>query len=139
MDRLRCRIVRNHATCGNGRTCRCFRESAGRASLASDWGCGVFEVAVSADGADVLVMVAGDVDMLSAPRLRVAIREAVLRAGPGTIVLDLSRVTFLDSSGVQALLDGYHAAMVAGGRLTVRGAHGTAARVLQIVGLSRFF
>jgi anti-anti-sigma regulatory factor len=41
---------------------------------------------------------------------------------------------FLDSSGVQALVDGYHSAMVVGETLSVRGAP---ARVLRIVGLDR--
>jgi anti-sigma B factor antagonist len=99
----------------------------------------VLQVAVSEAGAEVLVEAVGDIDMLGAPQLRAALREAVARAGTGTITLDLSGVTFLDSTGVQALLDGYHQAMIAGGRLAVRGAHGTAARVLQIVGLTRLF
>ena len=99
----------------------------------------MLRVVVSEDGADVLVEAVGEVDMLGAPQLRAALREAVARAGTGTIVLDLARVDFLDSTGVQAMLDGYHAAMVAGGRLTLRGTHGTAMRVLQVVGLSRVF
>jgi anti-anti-sigma regulatory factor len=44
-------------------------------------------------------------------------------------------VDFLDSSGVQVLIDGYHRAMVAGGTLTVRGARGAPARVLRVVGM----
>jgi anti-anti-sigma factor len=96
----------------------------------------VFEVAVSADAGRALVEVAGDVDMLTAGQLRAALTEAVRRAGAGPVVVDLGRVRFLDSSGVQALLDGYHTAMVAGGTLTVRGAAGTAARVLHVVGLA---
>jgi anti-anti-sigma factor len=99
----------------------------------------VFAVSLSTSGDDVVVAVTGEVDMLNASRLRAALHEAVARAGTGTIVLDLGEVTFLDSTGVQALLDGYHSAMVAGGRLTVRGARGTAYRVLQIVGLTRIF
>jgi anti-anti-sigma factor len=58
-------------------------------------------------------------------------------AGTGPVVVDLRRVSFMDSSGVQALVDGYHTAVVAGGTLTVRGAHGTAARVVHVVGLGR--
>jgi|SRR3954470_14126839 anti-sigma B factor antagonist len=100
-------------------------------------GCVVFAVSLSTEGDDVVVEVAGEVDVLTAPGLRAAVHEAIARAGTGTVVLDLAGVTFLDSSGVQALLDGYHSAMVAGGRLTVRGARGTAYRVLQIVGLTR--
>lgn len=73
--------------------------------------------------------------MLTAGQLREALAKAVRTAGTGPVVVDLARVSFLDSSGVQALVDGYHSAMVAGGTLTVRGAHGTVARVLEIVGV----
>jgi anti-sigma B factor antagonist len=97
----------------------------------------VFEVAITAQSGRVVVEVSGDVDMLTAGRLRDGLTEAVRVAGAGPVIVDLGRVPFLDSSGVQALLDGYHTAMVAGGTLTVRGAHGTVARVLQIVGLDQ--
>lgn len=97
----------------------------------------MFEVAVTAHVGRVVVAVAGDVDMLTAGRLREAVTEAVRVAGAGPVIVDLERVPFLDSSGVQVLLDGYHTAMVAGGTLTVRGANGTVARVLRIVGLDR--
>jgi anti-sigma B factor antagonist len=101
------------------------------------WECAVFEMAVTAHAGRVVVAVAGDVDMLTAGRLREGVAEAVRVAGAGPVIVDLERVPFLDSSGIQALLDGYHTAMVAGGTLTVRGANGTVARVLQIVGLDR--
>ncbi len=97
----------------------------------------MFEVAVTADAGRVVVEVSGDVDMLTAGRLRAGLTEAVRLAGAGPVTVDLGRVPFLDSSGIQALLDGYHTAMVAGGTLTVRGARGTVARVLQIVGIDK--
>jgi stage II sporulation protein AA (anti-sigma F factor antagonist) len=100
-------------------------------------GVAVFEVGVATDAGQVVVEVAGDVDMLTAGQLRNALTEAVRVAGTGPVVVDLSRVRFLDSSGVQVLVDGYHTAMVAGGTLTIRGASGTAARVLHIVGLAQ--
>jgi anti-anti-sigma factor len=101
--------------------------------------CAVFEVAVNVQAGRVIVDVSGDVDMLTAQRLREGLTEAVRAAGADPVIVDLSRVPFLDSSGIQALLDGYHTAMVAGGTLTVRGTHGTVTRVLQIVGLDQIF
>ncbi len=97
----------------------------------------MFEVTVWADTCRVVVDPAGEVDMLTAGQLREALAKAVRTAGTGPVVVDLARVSFLDSSGVQALVDGYHSAMVAGGTLTVRGARGTVARVLEIVGVDR--
>lgn len=97
----------------------------------------MFEVAVTAQAGRVVVEVSGDVDMLTAGQLREGLTEAVRVAGTGPVIVDLGRVPFLDSSGIQALLDGYHTAMVAGGTLAVRGVHGTVARVLQIVGVDQ--
>jgi anti-sigma B factor antagonist len=99
----------------------------------------VFDVTLTTDGGQVVVVVVGDIDVLSAGVLREALAKAVRSAGTGAIVVDLSDVGFMDSSGVQALLDGYHSAMVAGGTLSVRGASGTAERVLNIVGLASLF
>jgi anti-anti-sigma factor len=96
----------------------------------------VLEVSRSGDGGQVVVEVAGEVDVLTAGRLREALGDAVRVAGAGPVIVDLSRLDFLDSTGVQALIDGYHTAMVAGGTLTVRGAHGIPARVLRVVGLA---
>jgi anti-sigma B factor antagonist len=97
----------------------------------------VLEVRVSGDGGRVVVEVAGEIDLLTAGQLRDGLREAVRVAGTAPVIVDLSRVDFLDSSGVQVLVDGYHTAMVAGGTLTVRGARGIPARVLHVVGLAQ--
>jgi anti-sigma B factor antagonist len=97
----------------------------------------VLEVRVSDDGGRVVVEVAGEIDLLTAGQLRDGLCEAVRVAGTGLVIVDLGRVDFLDSSGVQVLVDGYHTAMVAGGTLTVRGAGGIPARVLHVVGLAK--
>jgi anti-sigma B factor antagonist len=99
----------------------------------------VFEVSVADSPEGVTVTASGEVDMLTAARLRLALGEAVTAAGVRPVIVDLNGVGFLDSSGVQALVDGYHMAMVAGGTLTVRGVRGTPARVLRLVGLAKLF
>jgi anti-sigma B factor antagonist len=53
----------------------------------------------------VVLSVAGDVDMLSAPRLLPAVEQHVADGPCRLLVLDLLAVTFLDSSGLKALLD----------------------------------
>jgi stage II sporulation protein AA (anti-sigma F factor antagonist) len=51
------------------------------------------------------------------------------------LVIDLSAVTFLDSSGIRVLVHAYQALNEAGGSLRVRGATGVVRRALEIVGL----
>ena len=55
------------------------------------------------------LLVAGEIDMQVAPRLTEAIGD-LLRDGHDRVVVDLSAVTFLDSSGLASLVDGYHQA-----------------------------
>jgi anti-sigma B factor antagonist len=55
----------------------------------------------SADGS-VVVHVAGEIDMASAPELRDALAEAVRRP-PLRLTVDLAQVSFMDSSGLNAL------------------------------------
>ncbi|HQK74885.1 MAG TPA: STAS domain-containing protein [Candidatus Hydrogenedentes bacterium] len=52
-----------------------------------------------------VVKVAGDVDLYSSPELRKAITRAVPKAG-ALAAVDLSGVTYMDSSGVATLVEG---------------------------------
>jgi anti-sigma B factor antagonist len=52
----------------------------------------------------VVVAVSGEVDALTAPRLTAAIREARAAAPDAGLIVDLSRIEFLASAGVTALL-----------------------------------
>lgn len=53
-----------------------------------------------------VVEVAGDVDLDTTPQLEAAISRCLEQAGDRPCVLDLTAVTFLDSAGLTALLDG---------------------------------
>jgi anti-anti-sigma factor len=56
-------------------------------------------------GRATVVAVAGEVDMASSPLLRSA-HEVIAGAEPGSlVVIDLSRVLFLDSSGITTLIE----------------------------------
>ena len=57
------------------------------------------------------VVVSGEVDGLTAPRLRIALRDAFDRLLGRTLVLDLSDVEFLGSPGLRTLLDSAHEGM----------------------------
>ena len=56
-----------------------------------------------------LIEAAGEIDMDSVARLRLAVMEAVEH---GSVVLDLTRVTFCDSSGVHLIYEADGAARV---------------------------
>jgi anti-anti-sigma factor len=82
----------------------------------------------------VIVRAAGELDMLTTPRLRSRL-FAHLAAGQH-VVLDLSEVTFLSASGLQVLVEADDAARDLGISLHVTGAGNRAVtRPMEITGL----
>lgn len=66
------------------------------------------------DGAEVTVSVVGHLDVAGGRRLRDRVEE-VLATRPQSIAIDASGVTFVDSSGMGALLSARHAVMTEAG------------------------
>jgi anti-sigma B factor antagonist len=84
------------------------------------------------DDADrVRLAIGGDVDMTTGEELRSAIMAAE-EEQPAELVLDLSRVDFFDSTGLQVVLDADVRASADGRRLVVVPGDGEAARVMQL-------
>lgn len=93
---------------------------------------------VDAGGQDVLV-VTGDVDLATAPEL-VAAADLLSRSEPdGALRLDLSGVTFLDSTGIGALLEIRRAAASAGTEVLVVGRSAAVDRVFAVAGITDLF
>ncbi|WP_432834257.1 STAS domain-containing protein [Dactylosporangium sp. CA-092794] len=89
----------------------------------------------SPDGT-VTITVSGELDMTSAPELITVLREAIHSHGPSRVELDLTAVTFMDSTGLQVLVA---ANTDVGGGLHITGASPPVRRLLQITGvLSEF-
>jgi anti-anti-sigma factor len=82
----------------------------------------------------VEIAVRGELDMSAAPDLAEAIAGA--RNGAATLVLDLSGVTFLDSSAIGTLVASGRDMLDAGGRLQIGPRSDIVSRVLEITGLT---
>lgn len=72
----------------------------------------------SLDGALPVVVVAGEVDHISAPLVKARVLDQVALTPPG-VIADLRAVTFLDSTGIKALISIDEAAHAAGVRLAM--------------------
>ncbi|HEX6754921.1 MAG TPA: STAS domain-containing protein [Mycobacteriales bacterium] len=68
-----------------------------------------FAVESSSEQSAVRVTVTGEVDMDTAPRMRHAVERAVA-GGEGPVLVDLGEVTFMDSSGLSALVASHQVA-----------------------------
>ncbi len=91
-----------------------------------------FDVAAGA----AVLRLEGRLNMVSAPRLKSAIDQAV-DAGQPRVVVDLGAVTFMDSSGLGALIAGLKKARQASGDLRITGVNQQVATVLNLTNLDR--
>ncbi|MGQ7296113.1 STAS domain-containing protein [Quadrisphaera sp. KR29] len=88
-------------------------------------------------GVDVLT-VHGDVDLYTAPQLRQQLVDLVGQ-GRHDVVVDLSDVPFIDSSGLGVLVGGLRRARSHGGDLRLAGPNDLTTQVLRATGLTSSF
>lgn len=95
---------------------------------------GHLRFAVEHDDERVTVHLAGELDHASAATGHLALARAGAGAGAEEIVLDLSRVVFVDASGVRFLLSAQRRARAADRRLIVRRPSRSVRRMLELTG-----
>lgn len=81
------------------------------------------------------ITLSGELDMATAPRVRQAVDEALHR-GRRQVAIDASRVSFVDSSGLVALIAARRDVTAAGGTLRLTAVSATVNRVLELAGLA---
>lgn len=92
-----------------------------------------FGLEIDAAGDAVVIAASGELDLQHRDTLAEA---AIGHLEQGrSVVVDLAKVTFIDSSGLSALIRSRQAAHRVGGSFSIRGASGAVARVLEITGL----
>ncbi|MEU4234458.1 STAS domain-containing protein [Nonomuraea sp. NPDC026600] len=77
----------------------------------------------------------GEIDLLTAGALRVAIEDTLQAPGPVDVVVDLATVTFLDCAGIGALVAGHNIAIRRGRGYTVVNPQRRVRRVLELAGV----
>jgi len=93
-----------------------------------------FAIERTGDGPPVLFCCTGELDMATAPRLREALEPI-----DGDVLVDLTDLTFLDSSGVGALVAQRQRLAEHGSRLRLFGLQAPVRRTLEILGLADEF
>ncbi|MCC6671588.1 MAG: STAS domain-containing protein [Planctomycetes bacterium] len=89
------------------------------------------------EGHDHVVMVRGEVDMESAPRLLDEIQHGLKHASRA--VVDLAGVSYIDSSGIAVLVQGLKSAMKRGKEFVLRAPSAQVAAVLKLAQLQQLF
>lgn len=85
-----------------------------------------------------VVAVSGEVDVYSAPALKESLTE-LLQSGVNTVVVDLTAVAFLDSTGLGALVEARAATTEAGGTLPLVCSQERIVKLFTITGLDGVF
>ncbi len=85
-----------------------------------------------------VVSVSGEVDVYSAPALKESLTE-LLKSGVDTVVVDLTAVAFLDSTGLGALVEARSATTEAGGTLPLVCNQERILKLFAITGLDGVF
>ncbi len=89
-------------------------------------------------GAWPIVRVAGEVDIQTSPALGDQL-QSVVDQGHASVLVDLGEVTFLDSTGLSALIGGLRRCQAAGGELRLVSPRPNVRKVLEITGLTDAF
>lgn len=82
----------------------------------------------------VVVSVAGELDMATAPELQDRVAD-LLDRGRSQIVFDLCRLSFCDSTGLSVFIRAKNLCEQAGGRVCLAAAQRAVLRVLEVSGL----
>lgn len=88
-------------------------------------------------GGPVVVAFEGDVDLDTSPAARKVLLECLARKRP--IVVDMSGVSYIDSSGVASLVEAFQGARKAGLAFALASVSDAAMRVLQLARLDKVF
>lgn len=83
----------------------------------------------------LLVRLAGELDLGVADKLRLALDKQLSEKRVKYLVLNLSRVTFVDSSGLGVILGRYKRLSPEGGKVVLVGAQPQVKRILELSGL----
>lgn len=92
---------------------------------------------VSSSEPDLLVL-EGEIDLHESPRVKEGI-EHLLEERPRRVYVDLSRVTYIDSSGLAALIEAMQQINAYGGHLALFGIHDAVEAIFHIAQLDQVF
>ena len=94
------------------------------------------DITTRPEGDHTVISCDGRLTMTTAARLREAVDAAIAGAGP-RVVVDLAATSFVDSSGLGALVGGLRATRTAGGDLRIAAPNAQVSSVLSLTNLDQ--
>ena len=80
----------------------------------------------------------GEIDLHLSPEVAASLRAMILKY-PSRIIVDLGRVTYLDSSGLAVLIDGMSETKKYGGKFSLAAVQESVLQILEIARLDQVF
>jgi anti-sigma B factor antagonist len=93
----------------------------------------------SVDSGCTVLGLAGNLDLASASTMRAAGLAALAQPNLSTLVLDVTSLRLIDSTGIGSLVELHNHAQQHDQRMVLRGVSANLTRVLTIAGLASFF
>lgn len=91
-----------------------------------------------AEGEPTVVRIRGEVDLYTAPRLRERLDD-VVSGQDQQVVVDLTDMDFIDSTGLGVLVGALKQVRERGGDMVLRNASRSTHKILEIAGLTKLF
>lgn len=98
---------------------------------------GDFSLTFARDSEAVVVGVVGELDCATGPTLEDRLEDLIENQGNRTLVIDLTDMTFVDSSGLSVLVGAYRRLRQRGGDLSLRHPSASTRKVFGITGLDK--
>lgn len=95
------------------------------------------DISYSPEREEVFASVLGELDHCSARSVRSAIDLELMKRVPRTLVIDLSHLSFMDSSGIGLIIGRYKLMSELGGKVVIEGASPGIAKLLRLAGIQR--
>jgi anti-sigma B factor antagonist len=97
------------------------------------------EISVRRVNTTTIFDVVGDIDLANSPEVRKALLREVREVRTPRVLMNLTKVRYIDSSGVASLVEGLKASRDLGSRFILFGLSGAAREVLQLSRLLKIF
>lgn len=94
-------------------------------------------VSITSDGGVMTARLEGEIDHHSARGLREQIDAALIRQQPGSLRLDFSAVSFMDSSGIGLIMGRHRLLRETGGTVEIINTPAGLKRMMRLAGLGR--
>jgi anti-sigma B factor antagonist len=96
------------------------------------------QIAEQKDGALCVLTLVGEVDVYTAPSLKEKLVDNI-ESGCSNVLVDMEKVTFIDSSGLGVLVSGLRRARERGGSVRILCTRENILKIFRITGLDKVF